>query len=119
MSSLSIAQRLINDSESRGGPIWLPRLPKGWYLKRLKYLAAIYMSQSPPSTEYTLDTDDLPFLQGNADFGPRFPVARIFCPTAPRRATPGSILFSVRAPVGAINISDQEYGMGRGLIGDN
>ena len=29
--------------------------------------------------------------------------------------SPGDILLSVRAPVGAINIADQEYGIGRGL----
>ncbi len=34
---------------------------------------------------------------------------------APKRANAGDILLSVRAPVGALNIADRSYGIGRGL----
>ena len=37
------------------------------------------------------------------------------CPTAKKYAQVGNILLSVRAPVGALNIADQKYGIGRGL----
>ena len=38
-----------------------------------------------------------------------------FCPTASKVASRGAILLSVRAPVGTLNMADQEYGIGRGL----
>jgi type I restriction enzyme S subunit len=55
------------------------------------------------------------FLQGNAEFGAVSPVPRQSCDAAPRTCLTGDILLSVRAPVGALNIADQEYGIGRGL----
>ena len=57
----------------------------------------------------------LPFLQGNAEFGPISPNPRFACEEAPKRARAGDILLSIRAPVGAINVADQTYGIGRGL----
>jgi type I restriction enzyme S subunit len=54
-------------------------------------------------------------LQGNADFGDAFPTPRSYCAVATKLARAGDILLSVRAPVGAINVADQAYGIGRGL----
>ncbi|MDE0400798.1 MAG: restriction endonuclease subunit S [Candidatus Poribacteria bacterium] len=90
-------------------------VPRSWKMKRLKYIADLNMGQSPPSQEYNSDQIGTPFLQGNAEFGPHHPTPKIYCPTAKKHANPGDILLSVRAPVGAINIADQEYGIGRGL----
>ena len=97
------------------GVEWIGEIPKHWKIKRLKYIAAINMGQSPPSEEYNSDQIGTPFLQGNAEFGPHHPTPKIYCPTAKKYAKPCDILLSVRAPVGAINIADQEYGIGRGL----
>lgn len=97
------------------GVPWLGEVPCSWSLKRLKYVARVIMGQSPPSEEYSTDADGLPFLQGNADFGPLSPAPRIFCPTAAKRVPENSLLLSVRAPVGALNVADQSYGIGRGL----
>ena len=94
---------------------WIGEIPKHWKIKRLKYIADINMGQSPPSEEYNSDQIGTPFLQGNAEFGPHHPTPKIYCPTAKKYAKPCDILLSVRAPVGAINIADQEYGIGRGL----
>ena len=82
---------------------------------RLKYVADIIAGQSPSSEDVDLLALGQPFLQGNAEFGERFPSARLECDTAPKRARPGDILVSVRAPVGAFNVADQTYGIGRGL----
>jgi len=81
---------------------------------RLKYAAHIEMGQSPPSTEYN-DESSLPFLQGTADFGKEFPAPTVFCDTPNKVAFAGDILFSVRAPVGEINLANQRCGIGRGL----
>ncbi len=90
-------------------------IPRYWEVKRLKYIADLNMGQSPPSEEYNSDQLGTPFLQGNAEFGLHHPTPKIYCPTAKKHANPGDILLSVRAPVGAINIANQEYGIGRGL----
>ena len=97
------------------GVKWIGEIPKNWGMKRLKYVADLNMGQSPPSEEYNSDQIGTPFLQGNAEFGSHHPTPKIYCPTAKKHASSGDILLSVRAPVGAINSADQEYGIGRGL----
>lgn len=83
---------------------------------RLKYRAHVEMGQSPPSGEYSQSPDEgLPFLQGTADFGVVTPVPRVYCATPTKVAASGDVLFSVRAPVGELNVADQEVGIGRGL----
>lgn len=116
---------LINQTVTKGldpnvemkpsGIEWIGEIPKHWAIKRLKYVADINMGQSPPSKEYNSDKLGTPFLQGNAEFGKHHPTPKIYCPTAKKYAIPGDIFLSVRAPVGAINIADREYGIGRGL----
>lgn len=81
----------------------------------LRRVAEIVMGQSPPSADYNADGTGPPFLQGNADFGERHPRPRVYCATATKHAKVGDVLLSVRAPVGALNMADQEYGLGRGL----
>ena len=97
------------------GVEWIGEIPRYWKVKRLKYIADLNMGQSPPSEEYNTDQSGIPFLQGNAEFGSHHPTPKIYCPTAKKHANPGDILLSVRAPVGAINVANQEYGIGRGL----
>ncbi|MCQ3805583.1 MAG: restriction endonuclease subunit S [bacterium] len=83
---------------------------------RLKRQARIIAGQSLPSSQVgDLDEHVLPFLQGNAEFTTNSPVPVHACDSAPKRARAGDILLSVRAPVGALNIADQPYGIGRGL----
>ena len=116
---------LINQTVTKGldpnvemkpsGVEWIGEIPAHFGVKRLKYMADLNMGQSPPSEEYNSDQFGTPFLQGNAEFGLHHPTPKIYCPTAKKHASPGDILLSVRAPVGAINVADQEYGVGRGL----
>jgi type I restriction enzyme, S subunit len=83
---------------------------------RLKRVAHIKPGQSPPSTDVEpFDGEGIPFLQGNAEFDEEVPLPRLRCSTAPKFAQPGDLLVSVRAPVGAINLADRTYGIGRGL----
>ncbi|MGC0207273.1 restriction endonuclease subunit S [Streptomyces levis] len=81
----------------------------------LKYVAHISAGQSPPSAEVSDLTDGLAFLQGNAEFQAVHPAPRLECDSAPKQARKGDVLVSVRAPVGALNIADRHYGIGRGL----
>lgn len=82
---------------------------------RLKDVAQVIAGQSPPSDWVEDLRQGLPFLQGNAEFGGRYPSPRYECASPAKRARTGDVLLSVRAPVGALNISDQAYGIGRGL----
>ena len=103
------------ESYKDSGVEWLGEVPKHWEVKRVKNVANINMGQSPSSQDCNQDGNGTPFLQGNADFGETNPFPRHFCSVANKLSSTGDILFSVRAPVGAINISDQIYGIGRGL----
>ena len=90
-------------------------MPEGWERKKLGEVANITMGQSPKSTHYNEEGDGLPFHQGVADFGDRFPTHRMYCTLEARVAVPGEILFSVRAPVGRINITLDKIVIGRGI----
>jgi type I restriction enzyme S subunit len=73
------------------------------------------MGQSPDSAAVNGTEAGLPFLQGCAEFGERFPSPRLHCSPPLRVAKAGSTLISVRAPVGTTNRADQDYCIGRGL----
>ena len=57
----------------------------------------------------------IPFFQGNADFGERFPITRVWCSSPIKIAKNEDILISVRAPIGAVNFAKEECCIGRGL----
>jgi len=90
-------------------------LPEGWERKPLGELADITMGQSPKSIYYNQDENGLPFHQGVTNFGVRFPSHETYCTVQTRIAESGDILFSVRAPVGRINMTPDKIVIGRGL----
>ena len=90
-------------------------LPEGWTTKALEEIAKITMGQSPKSMYYNEEGDGLPFHQGVTDFGNRFPSHEVYCTVENRIANPGDLLFSVRAPVGRINITLDKVVIGRGI----
>lgn len=94
----------------------------GWQRTQIGAIADIVMGQSPPSDTVTDNREAasaLPFLQGNAEFGPEYPKPKFSCTSPLKLARPGDILISVRAPVGEINHADQSYAIGRGLAAVN
>jgi Restriction endonuclease S subunits len=84
-------------------------------MTKLGEICILNMGQSPDSASYNETGDGLPFFQGNADFGPLHPTVRIWCNKPTKIAHAGDILISVRAPIGALNVADQECCIGRGL----
>lgn len=118
-------QAIISEAVTKGlnpdvkmkdsGVEWIGEISEHWQVIKLKHLYNINMGQSPSSEEYNLEGYGLPFLQGNAEFGALNPVAKQYCAVSRKIAFPNDILLSVRAPVGAQNIADQMYGIGRGL----
>lgn len=81
----------------------------------LKDVCAIHMGQSPDSNSYNGNGDGIPFFQGNADFGERYPITKKWCSAPTKMASPEDILISVRAPIGAINYAKENCCIGRGL----
>jgi type I restriction enzyme S subunit len=90
-------------------------LPKGWRNVALREVVMINMGQSPSSEFYNTDRAGLPFHQGVGTYGDRYPLHTTFCSVAGRLAERNDILFSVRAPVGRLNIADCKLIIGRGL----
>ena len=81
----------------------------------LNEVCTIIMGQSPSSSTYNAEGIGLPFFQGNADFGDEYPTIRLFCSSPIKIAEKGDVLVSVRAPIGAVNKSNQRCCIGRGL----
>lgn len=82
---------------------------------KLKEIAEITMGQSPKGTSYNSEYLGMPFLQGNRTFGRIFPIIDTWTTEPTKIGEERSILMSVRAPVGALNIAMCDVCIGRGL----
>jgi type I restriction enzyme S subunit len=94
-------------------------VPEGWSRKKLIDIADITMGQSPKSEYYNDRQQGLPFHQGVTNYGYRFVIDETYSTNYTRIAEAGSILFSVRAPVGRMNITKNKIVIGRGLAAIN
>jgi type I restriction enzyme S subunit len=90
-------------------------IPEGWEAGRVDDEFDLIMGQSPPGNTYNEAGVGLPFYQGRADFGFRYPKRRVFCTAPTRVAKAGDTLISVRAPVGDINMAAADCAIGRGV----
>jgi len=88
-----------------------------WKLCKLKEIAEITMGQSPKSEYYNFIGEGTPFLQGNRTFGRKYPTFDTYTTNVTKMATKGSVIMSVRAPVGDINITPVDMCLGRGVCG--
>ena len=99
----------------------LGTVPLSWQVVRLGDISEIVMGQSPPGHtvfdrgSITLEEEGLPFIQGNAEFGELYPTPVKWCNKPPKIVNPGTILISVRAPVGEMNRVVSNMSIGRGL----
>jgi type I restriction enzyme S subunit len=73
------------------------------------------MGQSPPGSSYNEEGNGIPFFQGRADFGFRYPENRVYCTAPTRFAQAGDTLVCVRAPVGDVNMANEVCAIGRGI----
>ena len=108
---------------SSGKMVWNEKLkreiPEGWSNGMLIDIANITMGQSPDGSSYNEVGEGMLFYQGSTDFGMRFPSVRQYTTAPSRYAKRGDILMSVRAPVGSINIANNDCCIGRGLSAIN
>ena len=82
---------------------------------KLGEAAEITMGQSPKSTYYNKEGMGIPFIQGVSTFGNNYPRIETYTTEYNKEAQKGDLLFSVRAPVGRINVANQTIAIGRGL----
>ena len=94
-------------------------IPIDWEVKKLYEVSNITMGQSPSGGSLNKDQDGIFFFQGSTDFGWRYPANRVFTNAPTRFAKENDILLSVRAPIGAINLSFSKCCIGRGLAALN
>ena len=85
--------------------------------QRLDEACHINMGQSPDSKSYNQEGVGLPFFQGNADFGAVHPETRVWCSSPTKIVEAGTLLISVRAPIGELNFAKERSCIGRGLAG--
>jgi type I restriction enzyme S subunit len=93
----------------------LGEIPLGWEIGTLKDEFIINMGQSPKGDTYNETGDGMIFFQGRSDFGFRFPSVRMFTNDPKKVAKKFETLISVRAPVGDINMAENDCCIGRGL----
>lgn len=93
----------------------LGMIPKGWTVSTLGESVSITMGQSPSGKSYNEESDGMVFYQGRTDFNDRFPKRRLFTTEPKRLAKKNDVLMSVRAPVGDINVANEDCCIGRGL----
>ncbi|MDD4282649.1 MAG: restriction endonuclease subunit S [Bacilli bacterium] len=83
--------------------------------KKLKEECYITMGQSPKGDTYNFENMGTPFLQGRRTFGRMYPIVDTWTTNPIRIAKKDSVLMSVRAPVGDMNIANRILCIGRGL----
>ena len=86
-----------------------------WQHVKLGDIADIIMGQSPKSEYFNTQGEGMPFMQGKTEFGELYPTIVKHTTYTTRVAKKNSILFTVRAPVGSLNIANQDICIGRGL----
>ena len=86
-----------------------------WEEKPLGQVVEIVMGQSPLSENYTDDNKHTVLIQGNADMKQGKIVPRVYSKDGSKKANPGDIILSVRAPVGPVSKTDIEAFIGRGV----
>ena len=94
-------------------------IPDKWAWSRLSGVVNIIMGQSPDGNDvFEADkvNDAYEFHQGKISFTDKYiaPSGK-WCRKPPRIADIGSLLVCVRAPIGDVNITQRQIGIGRGL----
>lgn len=92
------------------------QLPQGWKEEELGKLADVIAGQSPEGVYYNTIGEGTPFYQGKSEFQEMY----LGKPTkwttkVTKLAKKNDILMSVRAPVGPVNITQEDICIGRGL----
>jgi type I restriction enzyme S subunit len=86
-----------------------------WEMSTLGDFSKITMGQSPNSINYTDNPNDYILVQGNADMKNGKVYPRVWTTQITKKADPGDLILSVRAPVGDVGKTDFSIVIGRGV----
>lgn len=91
-------------------------LPEGWEWCRLGSITNVIMGQSPQGDSVGEAGNGIEFHQGKIAFSDKYLQPSSYRTVSPSKIAPAnSVLLSVRAPVGAVNITKRMICIGRGL----
>ena len=95
-----------------------PVLPNSWEWTMLSDIADIIMGQSPPGSSVSIENEGIEFHQGKIYFGEVYLKESDQKTYDPKKIVDkDTLLLSVRAPVGNLNITQRRISIGRGLCG--
>ena len=110
-----LLQRLFASETSPIPDIRFKGFTDAWEKRKLGEVATITMGQSPDSKNYTLNPQDHILVQGNADIKNGWVEPRVWTTQITKIAKKGSVLLSVRAPVGEVSKTAFDVVLGRGV----
>ncbi len=92
-------------------------IPHKWRWEYLQTVSTIVAGQSPKGESLNEAPEGMEFHQGKTDFSDRIiGVSKKFTTEPMKIAAANSVLMSVRAPVGDVNLTDRQLCIGRGLF---
>ena len=91
------------------------KVPENWVWTTIKSICGINMGQSPKGEHVNDVGDGYPLIGGPSDMGELYPLKKRYATNVNKISSSGTIIMSVRATLGKINISDGEYCLGRGV----
>ncbi len=101
--SQTIFRKMFNSNETN------------WNVGKLIDVVDITMGQSPSGKSFNQESKGIIFFQGKAEFGFRFPKVDKYTNEPKKYAKKFDTLLSVRAPVGTVNMANENCSIGRGL----
>lgn len=115
----SLMQQLLTGKKrfkEFGEPAKDGALPEGWKTGVFSDLAEIVMGQSPQGDTYNVIGHGTPLINGPTEFTERYPIKKQWTTKPTKICKNGDVLFCVRgSSTGRINISNDEYCIGRGI----
>lgn len=92
-------------------------IPNGWAWTHLSKIALLSMGQSPDGQFTNSEQNGIPLVGGAAEFkGEKIVISR-YTAKPTKISQVGDILLCIRATIGKVAFSDQEYCLGRGVAG--
>lgn len=104
---------------SGGKMVWNEELkreiPEGWEVKDLQEIAMCLMGQSPKGESYNQDGIGTPLLNGPADYENGALKGRTYTTEPTRLCQKDDLVLCIRATIGNLVYSEQEFCLGRGV----
>lgn len=104
---------------SGGKMVWNEELkreiPEGWKVKELQEIAKCTMGQSPKGESYNQDGIGVPLLNGPADYENGALKGRTYTTEPTRLCQKDDLVLCIRATIGNLVYSEQEFCLGRGV----